>query len=545
MKKYNMLLVLPLIAFMVGCGANAGQSGSQGSQEGSQSASSTGSQGSESSEGSQVSQSDSSESSSSESPVLHPSVTIANGERSVYITKQLTLTAEVVDSEDSIVWASSDTAKATVEGGVVSAIAPGKVTITASLQNNASVKDEVEITVLDTIIDASVNTAAWDFSKLYQDNAVIESVAGDNANNTKTYAAFKNISGKQYVAKAHFNVKSVGDWVWNSLTIGHINGEGKIYATGFSQGTKKIITQFSKTVGGVEQQWDVISTRSQVWNQHDLESLDVTNGVDIMAVRDNGEFYFFINNELYWKEGTSFTEYDAIDTQPVIYLNSVNAEVTNLYASAVAADVEEVVNSAAAQKKFFPTFGAHVVISENDTKIQFKNTDTITTNNKDIAAKSIGDAFLLPAGKASKVEFDLVIDQWGGTDATPVVSIDMKRYDSDPGETRSFLIGETGISFAGWNYDYNMPAGFPAGETKYVENEVNVKMAEEAKYHIVCTRLMEAGGQDTKLEVFKGETAIGVMQHGWQDGYKGNAVVYFSVRNVNATITNIALTVAE
>lgn len=524
MKKRNMLFVLPLVALLIGCGGNKEPSSNQNS-----------------------SQPDSSESepSTSESPVLHPSVTIADDERNVYITKQLTLTAEVQDSESAVVWTSSDTATATVEGGVVSAVAPGKVTITASLQSDATVNDEVEITVLDTIIDASVNASAWNFEQLYQNNPVIESKAGSNPNDTKTYAAFKGIVGKQYVAKAHFNTKSVGDWVWNSLSIGHINGDGQIYATGFSQGTKKIITQYTKTVGGIEQLWNDISNRSQVWNQHDLETLDTTNGVDIMSVRNGGEFYFFINNELYWKEGATFTAYDTVDTQPIIYLNSVNAEVTNLYVSTDAADVNAVVNSAAAQRKFYPTFAANVALSENDTKIQFKNTASITTNNKDVAAKSIGDAFLLPANKESKVEFDLVIDEWGSKDATPVVSMDMKRYDSSTAETRSFLIGSTGISFAGWNYDNNMPGGFPAGETKYVENEVNVRMAEEATYHIVCTRLMLSGGQDTKLEVFKGTTCVGTMQHGWQDGYSGNAVIYFSVRNVNATISNIALTVAQ
>ena len=528
MQKRNMLFVLPLVALLIGCGGNKGQSsGNQSSQP-------------------DTSESEPSSSDSSSSSEANPSVTIADGERNVYITKDLELTAEIKDTKDRVNWTSSDTTVATVTGaGVVTGVAPGKVTITASLKKDANVKDEVEITVLDTIIDATINPAAWDFSQLYQNNPVIESVATSNPNETKTYAAFKNATGKQYVAKAHFDVKSVGGWVWNSLTIGHIKGDGQIFATGFSQGTKKIITQYSNTVGGVEQLWGVLSDRSQVWSQHDLETLDVTNGIDIMSVRNGGDFYFFINNELYWKDTASFTELDSVDTTPVIYLNCVNAQISNMFVSTEAAAINEVLSSPAAQRKFFPTFAANVVLSENDTKIQFKNTESITTNNKDVAAKSIGDAFLLPANKVSKVEFDLVIDEWGSKDATPVVSMDMKRYDASPAETRSFLIGQTGISFAGWNYDSNMPGGYPAGETKYTENAVNVRMAEEASYHIICTRLIEAGGQDTKLEVFKGETCVGVMQHGWQDGYSGNAVVYFSVRNVNATISNIALTVAQ
>ena len=530
MKKNSMLLVLPLIAFMVGCNANQGQgSGKQ----------------SESKEDTQTSESQSSESEpSSESPVLHPSVKIADGERKVFITKQLTLIAEVKDSEDAIVWTSSDPAKATVEGGIVTAVAPGKVSITAALSSDASIKDEVEITILDTIIDASVNAAAWDFSKLYQAEPVIESVAAANTNDIKTYAAFKGVLGKQYVAKAHFDVKSVGDWVWNTLTIGHINGDGQIYATGFSQGTKKLITQFSKTVGGVEQLWGAMSDRSQIWSQHDLDTFDVTNGIDIMSVRDGGDFYFFMNNELYWKESAGFNDYDEIDTQPVIYLNGVNATISNLYVSAEATDVEAVVNSEAAQKKMYATFSANVVISENDTKVQFKNADNITTNNKDVAAKSIGDAFSFPAGKSAKLEFDLTIDAWGGTHSGPAVLVDIKRYESKTAETRSVLIGERCASFAGWNYDGGMPAeNWPAGEKTYADE---VKLAENKGYHVIVNRIVGAEGADNSVKILDGETVLVDSTWGWaNDGYTGIAAIYLSSRNVNATLSNIAISMVE
>ena len=521
MKKYNMLLVLPLIAFMAGCSSKQPVTPSGDQPSGSET-----------------------EPSSSE-PELHPAVQITASATEFFVTKQLTLTAQATDTDSAIVWSSSDPTKATVDGGVVSAVAPGKTTITAALANDASVKDDVEITVLDTVMDSEINPTAWDYSGMYQADPVIESVSVANIDDLKTYASFKGIIGKQYVAKAHFTVKSHGSWAWNTLTIGHMNGDGVIYATGFSQGPQKLITQFSKTVGGIEQQWGPISDRSQIWNQHDLESLDITNGLDIMAVRNNGDFYFFINGELFWKEGVTFNDFDEIDTQPVIYLVGADVVASQLYASSAAADVEAVVNSAAAQKKFYPTFGANVVINDAQTSIQFKNADTITTNNKDVAAKSIGDAALMPANKEIKVEFDLVIDAWGSTDSTPVVSMDMHRYDSDPAETRSFLIGQNSISFAGWNYNSNMPGGYPAGATNYNNGTADIRMAEEKTYHVVCTRLMLDGGQDTKLQVFDGQNAIATMQHGWQDGYKGNAVVYFSVRNVNATISNIVFTVAE
>ncbi len=539
-----MLLVLPIMMLLASCGPDQ-PSSSPVEPDPVDTSSSTEVPPAPSSDSSEEPPAPSSES-SEEPPVLNPSVTITAPATQVYITKQITMTANIVDSTDSVVWTSSDTKKATVEGGVVTAVAPGEVTITASLSGDATVKDEVKITVLDTILDATVNGSAWDFSKLYQADPVVQPVAAStgNTDDIKTYAAFKNATGKQYVAKAHFELIANGDWVWNTVTIGHINGDGLIYATGFSQGTKKLITQFSKTVGGFEQQWGVVSDRSQIWSQHDLVTLDVTNGIDITAVRDNGDFYFFINGELYWKEGVAFNDFDEIDTTPVIYLNGADVKASNLYVTTDSVKVAE--EAAKGSAKFYPTYAANVEISEDQKTIKFKNADRITANNKDVAAKSIGDAALFPANKETKVEFDLVVDAWGSLDSNPAVCLDMKRYDSDTLETRTFQLQQTGVTFAGWSYGGDMPGGFPAGETKYNNGTNDVKLSEEKTYHVALTRLMYAGeGEDTKIEVFDGETQIVSATHGWKDGYSGNSVAYFSVRNVNATLSNITFTVAE
>lgn len=475
-------------------------------------------------------------------PTGVPSVAINATETSLYITKQLTLTATVTNSEDTVVWSTSNASLATVTNGVVTGVAPGDVTITAALSMDGTVKDEVVLTVLDTVIDGTVNATAWNYEGLYQTNASIKPVVPANVDDIKTYAPFKNVLGKKYVAKAHFNTHAVVSWVWNTLTIGHIRSDGVIYATGFSQGQKKLITQTSKTVGGVEQQWGVLSDRSQIWDQHDLNTLNTSAGVNIMSVRNGGDFYFFINDELYWQDTTSFNDWDEVDTTPVVFLIGVNATVSNLEVATTTEAVNNVLNSAAAKRKLYPTFSQNVVLSENDTKVQFLNADTISTNSKDVAAKSIGDAFMFPANASYKVEYDLVIDKWGTTDESPVVALDLRRQDSDPAETRSFLVGKTGVSFAGWNYNYSLPNGYPAGLTQYHDGATNIQMVENKTYHVVCTRLMDlTQGQDTKIEVYDGELLIATMTHGWRDGYKGNAVIFLSVRNINATLSNITL----
>ncbi|HOE15304.1 MAG TPA: Ig-like domain-containing protein [Candidatus Paceibacterota bacterium] len=534
MKKKNMLWVLAFVALLVGCGTKPPVTSDPTSE------SPTTSHVSTTSEEDPTSQED-----PTSEVVLNPAIAIEEGERSLYITKSIVLTATVTDSTDAVVWSTSDEDIATVNDGVVTGVAPGEVTITAALAGSPTIKDSVEVTVIDTIIDATINPTAWDFERIYQAEPVIETVSQENTNDIKTYASFKNIKGKVYGVAATFNVKSVGDWVWNTMTIGHIDGNGQIYATGLSQNPTKLITQYSKTVGGVEQQWGVLSDRSQIWHQHDLQSLDCLSGVVVTSIRHNGDFYFYINGELYWKDSISFNDLNEVDTTPVIYLNCVDASVSEFQVVTNEALIEELVNYPASQRKLYPTFSEHVEINNNDTSVQFKNADTVTTNNKDVAAKSIGDAHAFPAGKVSKIEFDLVIDAWGSIDATPVVSVDMRRQDRDVAETRSYLIGETGVSFAGWNYNANMPGGYPAGETKYHNGETNVKMLEAKSYRVICTRLMPEGGQDTKIEVYDGELLLATATHGWNDNYNGNAVVFLSVRNVNATLTNIAITVTE
>ena len=527
MKKHNMLLALSLVAMLTSCATSTSSSTDKSSGG----------------ETSVTTDTSSEDSGGSETPTPTPSVKITSTETSVYITKQLTLTAEAKDTTDSIVWTSSDTTKATVDGGVVNALEAGEVKITAALSKDTSVKDEVNITVLDTIVDTSVNVASWDYSNVFQAEPTITSVKKDNTNDIKTYAAFKDVKGKQYVAKAHFDVKSVGDWAWNTLTIGHADGDGKIYSTAFSQNPKKMITLISDSLDGWQKFDGTVSDRSQIWNQHDLNTFDITNGVDVMSVRDNGDFYFFLNGELYWKDGEGFNTFDEIDTQPVIYLNGVEAEVSKMSVSTDADEVKKVVD-AVSNKKFYPTFKNNVEISEDQTQIKFKNTDDITTNNKDVAAKSIGDAALLPANKEAKVEFDLVIDSWGSKDNTPAVCVDMKHWDSGVNETRTYLIGKNAISFAGWSYSGDLNAGYPAGPTNYNDGSSDIRMSENKTYHVVCTRLMTSTSQDCKLDVLDGSKTIATKTWGWaNEGYTGNVVIYFSVRNVNATISNITFNI--
>lgn len=70
-----------------------------------------------------------------------------SGDSSVAALSTITLAASTVPSTADVVWSSNDEDIATVDGGVVTGVAAGKVVIMASLEDDASVFDTKVITV--------------------------------------------------------------------------------------------------------------------------------------------------------------------------------------------------------------------------------------------------------------------------------------------------------------------------------------------------------------------------------------------------------------
>lgn len=89
------------------------------------------------------------------------SISIDNKEdKKIYAGQTLNLTATTKPGDATVVWTSSDDTVATVEAGVVIGRKAGKVTITATLNE---VSDSVEITILPTVADSTINSDKFDF----------------------------------------------------------------------------------------------------------------------------------------------------------------------------------------------------------------------------------------------------------------------------------------------------------------------------------------------------------------------------------------------
>ena len=461
-------------------------------------------------------------------------VTVAiNGSETaeIYVTRTVQLTVTKAPADAAITWTSSDDEVATVsENGLVTGVKGGEAIITAT-SGNAS--DSITVTVKDTVINAAVNADKFDMSGLYQDNAVL-------SGSQNSFAAFNGEASQYYVASATVKVTAPsGSDTWSRVGISHYNGE-KYYGLMLSPGpdfnARKTVTMIVDATGNVE--WGTITDRSQVWNQHDLGSIDFAD-VELTSVRAGNEFYAFINGELYYYENgiDGFTDADTI---PVLNLGSCTAEFSAMAVTYGQEGVEEYL--AMADDSDYYASSDKVIIGDDGTiKFTGASDGTCPLNAKDHAAKSIGAKAMLPAGKEGSISFDLTIDAVGSRDALPALAVTMNRYDGTYAEARSLVIGQYQAGWTGWNSNGDLNAGIGVPHNYQVDGS-DARLEEGETYHITVTRLMNEEGQDNSIKV---EDADGNILFegtwGWHDGYSDRASVSFLCRDLDCTISNIVI----
>lgn len=449
----------------------------------------------------------------------------------IYVTRTVQLTVTKAPADAAITWTSSDDEVATVsENGLVTGVKGGEAIITAT-SGNAS--DSITVTVKDTVINAAVNADKFDMSGLYQDNAVL-------SGSQNSFAAFNGEASQYYVASATVKVTAPsGDDTWSRVGISHYNGE-KYYGLMLSPGpdfnARKTVTMIVDATGNVE--WGTITDRSQVWNQHDLGSIDFAD-VELTSVRAGNEFYAFINGELYYYENgiDGFTDADTI---PVLNLGSCTAEFSAMAVTYGQESVEEYL--ATADDSDYYASSDKVIIGDDGTiKFTGASDGTCPLNAKDHAAKSIGAKAMLPAGEEGSISFDLTIDAVGSRDALPALAVTMNRYDGTYAEARSLVIGQYQAGWTGWNSNGDLNAGIGVPHNYQVDGS-DARLEEGETYHITVTRLMNEEGQDNSIKV---EDANGNILFegtwGWHDGYSDRASVSFLCRDLDCTISNIVI----
>ena len=463
--------------------------------------------------------------------VKAPEITIeALATDTIYETQTIQLVANVLPEGTAYTWESSNEDVATVsETGLVTALSAGKATLTAKVSDTLTAS--VTVKVVAPVVNANVNADKFDFSGIYQKDAVVKSNGGQNS-----YALFNVAAGKYYVATATVKVLAPdANDTWSRVGISHFNGNNAYYglqlSPGPNYGARKIVTMVI-TDGNVG--WGSVTDRSQVWNQHQLGAINFDE-VKLTAVRQGNKYYAYINDLLYYYD-EGMEGFDDIDTVPAMNLGSCAAEFSAISASCG----EDAVNAflATADKSAF--YGSYDNEKIENGTIKFVNANG--TNPKDHAVKSIGAMAMLGANVQGKVEFDLTIDGFGSTDAMPALAVTINRYEGECWQARSLVIAQYKAGWTGWNSNGDLNAGIGDGGREYNVNGETARLEEGQTYHVTFTRLMYGDGQDTMLQIKDSDGNVMLKYaHGWHDGFTGRVVVNFLCRDLNCTITNLAI----
>lgn len=480
-----------------------------------------------------------------EKPIEKPTevirtVHIDNTEKEVFIGKTLQFSATVNPEGSNVLFSVDDNQYGTMTtGGLFTAMKKGHVKITATIEGT-EITDEYELDIIDTLLDISVNADTFDYDGLYDTENVSFKTRDSVSNNVNTFAKLKNVKGQNYAFSAKVSLSNAkADDTWSRVSLGHLFDDNKFHgffvSPGVNQDSKKSVVMDIQN-GNVL--WGETTDRSQVWRLHDLYTLDMSD-MTLTTIRKENTYYYLINGELYWFENL-YMDANNIDTTPAIYVGQTQASFSGLQVTVDVEKIDQMIDGVKNQK-LYPSFKNNVVISEDNASVKFKGVAGLAGSNpKDYAAKSIGDAFMMPAGKESSVSFKLKIDAFGLVNSMPSLAVTIHRYEGQISESRSCMISETKAGFTGWNGNNDLPQGIGDGGRQYSDYD---SLEVGKTYQVTFTRLYsESGGQDTKVRIAKEDgTLLLEYNHGWNDGYKGAAYLSFLSRDLDCTLSEITL----
>lgn len=474
--------------------------------------------------------------------VLGYSLSITTEASKVWMDETLKLASSysLEQISDPVSWSVDDDTVASIsETGLLTPLKTGRVKVIAKNSTNDRIFDEKEITIADTIIDSSKNTAQWNYDGLKSDNpSLVKATESDGG----SFAYYKGILETKYMMSLKADLSNPdGNDTWSRISLGHsytneesqevFHGTMVSPGPGFSQ--RKLVTG---TLIAGSMQWGIETDRSQLWNVHDQANLDYAN-LTLTSVRDGNDYYYFVNGELYYKE-VNYLRFDGIRTIPTINVRGVDAAITDMSVSTDETTINDFLSTTPAKKAFYPTYASNVTVSD-DNVITFSNAPSDQqawpyNNVKDNAAKSIGNAVTLPANKATKMELDVSFTSWGNDENVAALCVSMKRYDNNASQTRSFLVGKNNYGFTGWDSNNNLPDGIGA------KNSLTTALELNTSYHVVMNRLMSETSQDCSMAI-NGDSAA----WGWttESDSTGNVVIAIGSRSANMVVSNFTITV--
>lgn len=406
-------------------------------------------------------------------------------------TCSLSVSVEPEEAAATVVWSSDNPTVASVdEEGLVTFLQEGDAMISATSALDSSVSDEVHFSVRYGTFRSNVGSANFDIS--HQADEVDPYVeipdTDDNASAGYNTLYFAHIQSTKFYVEATFQgskqTKNAWDWQGIGLGAGLSDNDARFFT--FSPHYANAANNFNKVILRERpESWGALTNRSQIWGENGLNDIDYTAKNKIAMIRNGNEYYYLINDKVYYYDLTE--KYDSIATIPFLVLYDMPARFTDYSAT----DDETLVDAklAEANKKSFYAAYSNVDYVD-DSNFTFKD---LNGYSKDYKVKSIGDKAKMY--KSFQIEFDVDSMIFNSARSTHTgLTVNLSRYDTaDEVETISLGVStnqDNDRAIIGRYTKWNYPNSFddPNGHRKWYETTECVKTDAKALSHVKIVR---------------------------------------------------------
>lgn len=418
-------------------------------------------------------------------------------------TCQLTVAIAPEEAVATVTWATSNAAVATVsDSGLVTFISQGDVSISATSTVDSTIADEVDFKVKYGIFKSNMGSANFDISHQADATNAYVGISDEDDDNSKGYNTlyFAHIKSTKFYAEATFKgtkqTKHAWDWQGIGIGAGLSDNDARFFT--FSPHYAGSANNFNKVILRERPEtWGALTNRSQTWGENGLDNIDYTEENKIAMIRDGNDYYYLINDKLYYFDVTE--KYDAIETIPFLVCYDMPAKFTNYSVT----EDETTINAkiaALSTKSFYPAYSNVEYV--DDTNFTFKD---INGYSKDYKVKSIGDKAKMY--KSFEIEFD--VDSMvfnSGVSWHTGLTVNLSRYDSaDEVETISLGIStkqDNDRAIIGRYTKWNYQSVFSNSQShaKWYETTQCVKADASAKSHVKIVR--EIDGEYTYFHLY-------------------------------------------
>lgn len=415
-----------------------------------------------------------------------------------WVGETLQLNAKALPEEASsvVTWTSTDDSIAKVsETGLVEFLSKGEVVISAISAADPTISAEAYFMVKYGTFDTARGSQKWDFSNQGENVDPYIEISASNPDDSAGFhsAWYAHEKSTKFYATATFKVheltKNTWDWQGFGLGSGISDGDSRFF-TYSPHSPIQTNNNFNKIIlRDRPESWGSLTNRTQQWGIRGLNQILLEDEVKISMLRDGNNYYYLINDEVYWFDIND--KYDGIDTAPYVCTYDIPVKVTDFEYTTDASRIDTYLSSAEYQKTFYPS--NNFVKYESDAKFSFTSTQLI---NKDHRVASLGDKGFVV--KNFEVEFD-VSDMTFNNEVSSNrgLTVNFSRYDNAD-VVDSICIGpsawqDNDRAIVGRFQKWAWPQSYAseAGVSDWFETTDTVKADGGEKSHVKITRYIE------------------------------------------------------